>query len=331
MSEGVADSCGRAFTRRIRDGEGVLLRHDGQETTRRLRDLPPPPPPPPQSTAIEWDVAHTTRRDPRDRKIIAGSCGILAQGVIAELGETAGDRPHEKADVARAALGRHPVEHPSRSSDDRRDDGRFSNGNAARVRDPRADGRARAAHGKAAPHGAGHLDENALSIAVIVDVSGLFDDLTGRRAHRRELTLADTEHRHPAPGTVDAISGRPEPVLRRSSDVAQKLGELLAAREASGRRRADPADKLRRSVLPASTPGPHEDVYCTASRTADPFANGWTTGAEEHEDRVADMPSLWARGHADHRVPDPHAAYSGTHVLALGITWTTAQEKDVGV
>jgi hypothetical protein len=79
--------------------------------------------------------------------------------------------------------------------------------------------------------------------------------------------------------------------------------------------------------------GHTKTLYCTDFEDGDPFAAGWTSGTNDQLD------SLWQWGTPSSGITDPHAAFSGTHIVALAIdgeyrpkesTWLKMPEINVG-
>jgi hypothetical protein len=79
--------------------------------------------------------------------------------------------------------------------------------------------------------------------------------------------------------------------------------------------------------------GPVVKLYCTDFETTDPFSEGWTAGTDDSDTHA------WQWGTPTGGPNDPHAAYSGSKILALGLdgnyqpkqhTWLKSPVVNIG-
>ena len=325
MSEGAADFLAVSITGDPGMGRGFFIdAMTGKETDKSLRNLDP--------IGSEWTWPTDVGEIHATGMIFGGTFWDLRKRLIGDLGDTAGIALVNKLYVG--AL-RRAVDIPSSlievlATDD--DDGNLANGtpHECAIRDIFSRHGMRTATGTVtAP---GHLDENALSIGVVVEVTGLSANCTGDELTGATLTWTPPSTGIPASGSVAAIDVGANrfyaqlPLSPQNSVSFEMLATFTAGTALTlADNYADPFYQLYT--------GHTKTLYCTDFEDGDPFAAGWTSGTN------VDMPSLWAWGTPTSGTTDPHAAYSGTHILALGLngeyrpkeqTWVQMPEIDVG-
>jgi hypothetical protein len=318
MSEGAADFLAATITGDSGMGRGFNF------TEAPLRDLDPP-----GSESI-WprDVGEIHRTG----LIFGGTFWDLRKDLIASLGDTAGRALVNKLFIA--AL-RYAIDIPSSlvavlAADD--DDGNLANGtpHEAAIRLAFGNHGLRAISGRiTAP---GRVDGSSPSTAIMVEVDGAPNSVASDRPVGATLSWQASPSGKLSGGSVEALRSGPnrfsavlplplyEPV-RFNVTVRFEAGLPLTLADNA----ADPDYQVYA--------GPTETLYCTDFENADPFASGWTTGTETQQ------PSQWQWGTPTSGPTDPHAAHSGSRVLALGLdrdytpqekSWVRMPDIDVG-
>ena len=240
--------------------------------------------------------------------IYGGALWDLRKAMIAQYGYAAG-----RDKLLQLYLGtlRRAVDIPTSliealAQDD--DDGNLENGtpNECMIRDAYGRHGLRTVNGTVDAPGA--LDANALSTLVTIGVTGLSTRCGGDVVDHATLAWAPSYTGQPAAGQVDATT----------IDTASFYAQLPLALDEVVIYQAQ-IDFVDGSVftLPDNRADPYyqtyqghtKALYCTSMDT-DPFQEGWTTGTSDG------TPSPWSWGVPTSGATDPHAAYSGTHVLA---------------
>ena len=317
MSEGAADFLACSITGDSGMGRGFFY----NDTP--LRELDPP------DMEYRWpddvgEVHHTGL-------IFGGTFWDLRKAAIAQLGQDAG-----VALTLQLYLGalRRSIDIPSSlievlAADD--DDGDLSNGTPHECLIRAAYGR----HGLRTASGTveapGTLDQLTRTIGVAIHIDGLSscgeDDVTGATldwkppytgvpaAGKTTATLAGLD-------VFDAeLPLSPQESVFYRAHVNFSDGSSFALPDNV----ADPYYQLY--------DGPTVKLYCTDFESGDPLTQGWTTGTADGS------PSPWQWGVPTSGATDPHAAYSGTHVLALALngdykpnqySWVKTPVIDIG-
>lgn len=317
MSEGAADFLAASITKDSGMGRGFFF------TDVPLRELDPP------DMEYQWprDIGeiHTTGM------IFGGTWWDLRKALIAQYGETAGVVLTEKLWLG--AL-RRSVDIPSSliealATDD--DDGDLSNGtpHECLIRD--AFGR----HGLRTVSGSieapGTLETNALALGVIIDVTGLSNRCGGDAVSGAQVDWKPAFGGTPSAGGTNAqLAGQnrffAELPLAPQNTVLYKVGVKFADGSSFtlADNRADPYYELYQ--------GRTVKLYCTDFET-NPFLEGWKTGTADN----SPSPFVWGTPTAG--ATDPHAAFSGTHIVAQVLdgdyqpkseAWVETPEIDVG-
>ncbi len=310
MSEGAADFLAASITGDQGMGRGFFY------TDAALRELDP--------DGKEWlwptdigEIHHTGM-------IFGGIFWDLRKQLISDLGESAGI-----AVVNRLYLGalRRSVNIPTSLietlvEDD--DDGNLDNGTPHECAIRAAFGRhgLRTASGSVVAPGA--LEQNALAIGVHVQLNGLSDRCTGDEVQGVTLDwLTGSAEATPA-GTNTYFAQlplNPQNVTYYKAVVRFVDGTTMTLADNMG----DPYYQLYT--------GETVKLYCTDFETKDPFSEGWTAGTDDSDTHA------WQWGVPAGGATDPHAAYSGSKILALGLggdysprqrTWLKTPVIDIG-
>ncbi len=324
MSEGVADFLAVSVTGDHGMGRGFFFNKDHTDDDTPLRDLDPP-----DGTVVTWptdigEIHHTGL-------IIGGSFWDLRTALIAELGETQG-----VALVDRLYVGalRRSINIPTSlievlATDD--DDGDLSNGTPHECEIRAAFGR----HGLRTATGfiqaPGALETNAASIGIVAQVTGLSANCTGDELASAQFGWQPGGNGLPTAGYIDAMMTAPDQFFAEIPLSPQDTVSFSVHVQFTDQTQLVLPDNLADPFYQLYQ-GHTVKLYCTDFET-DPFAAGWTTGADDG------MPSPWQWGTPTAGPTDPHAAFSGTHVLAQTIdgdypamvhSWVAMPEIDVG-
>ena len=295
MSEGAADFIAASITGDHGMGRGFFY------TNEALRDLDP------MDKEFSWpgdigEIHHTGQ-------IFAGVFWDMRKAFIDELGETAGIALTNKLFVA--AL-RRSINIPTSlievlAADD--DDGNLDNGTPHECQIRAAYGRhgIRTATGRIIAPDA--LSVPALATGIQIEVTGTTPRCSGDEVVGATVDWVPSYTGVPAPGSVEAETAgankffaqvplAQHEVVYYRARVKFKDGSTLTLADNI----ADPYYQLYQ--------GRTVPLYCTDFETEDPFAAGWTTGT----DSGAESPFQW--GTPTGGSTDPHAAYSGSKILA---------------
>lgn len=298
MSEGVADFLAASITGDSGMGRGFFF------TDTPLRELDPP------DSEWRWpidigEIHHTGQ-------IIGGTLWDLRKELILELGDVDGVALTNKLYVG--AL-RTSVDIPTTllsalAADD--DDGNLDNGTPHECAIRNAWGR----HGLRTVTGSveapGHLDEDALSIGIIVNVGGLSPRCTGDELGTTKIRFAAIVDGDTLEGT---ITGTPVGNNQFFAQLPLALNTTMLYQAAIG------FSDGSTFILPDNLADPYyqvytghvKELYCTDFESVDPFQAGWSGGATGSGGPI-DSPWVW--GTATSGSTDPHAAFSGTKIIA---------------
>jgi hypothetical protein len=316
MSEGAADFLAASITNDSGMGRGFFF----NDTP--LRELDPPD--------HEWMWPQDVQEIHHTGMIFGGTWWDLRKALIQQYGPDSGVALTERLWVG--AL-RRSVDIPSSliealATDD--DDGDLSNGtpHECMIRD--AFGR----HGLRTVSGnveaPGVLETNALAIGIVINVTGLSTRCGGDALAGAQVDWKPSFGGVPAPGTADAQPAGnnrffAELPLTPQDSVLYRVSANF--QDGSSFRlpdnRADPYYQLYQ--------GHTVKLYCTDFET-DPFSEGWTAGTDSGD-------SPWQWGTPASGATDPHAAYSGSSILAQVLngdyapkshSWVETPEVNVG-
>lgn len=316
MSEGAADFLAASITGDSGMGRGFYY------TDVPLREIDPP------DREAVWpdDVGeiHTTG------EIYSGALWDLRKQLIADLGEAQAIPLVLR--IFRGTL-RRSVNIPTSviealAEDD--DDGNLDNGtpHECQIRS------AFAAHGLRPTTGTivapGQLDANALAVGVHIELHNISDrcnadNVTSVRLEWFSLTGT------PPKGSVDAIPAGPHTYFAQLP-LAPQGSVFYRARILFNEGFLILADNLADPWYQVYT-GPVVKLYCTDFETTDPFSDGWTAGTD-----MSDTTD-WQWGTPTAGASDPHAAFSGSKIVALKLdgdyqpkqhTWLKAPPINVG-
>jgi hypothetical protein len=316
MSEGAADFLAASITNDSGMGRGFFFNDEP------LRELDPPD--------HEWQWPQDIQEIHHTGMIFGGAWWDLRKALIEQYGPDAGVALTEKLWVG--AL-RRSVDIPSSliealATDD--DDGDLSNGtpHECLIRD--AFGR----HGLRTVAGnieaPGVLEANALAIGIIIDVTGLSSRCGGDALAGADVEWKPSFGGVPAPGGAAAepagnnrffveLPLAPQDTVKYRVNVKFRDGSSFTLAD----NRADPYYELYQ--------GHTVKLYCTDFET-NPFMEGWKAGAE-------DGASPWEWGTPVSGATDPHAAFSGSRILAQVLngdyaakshSWVETPEIDIG-
>src|SRR5262249_22779594 len=154
------------------------------------------------------------------------------------------------------------------------------------------------------------LTQPTLATTVHVTLAGLADRCSGDQLASTELAWKLDGQMGPAGNTVTAVQAAPRefyaelPLTANTKELYQiRIGFADGSTLALPDNLADPYYQVYE--------GRTVPLYCTDFEDGDPLAAGWTTATK------SGMPSPWSWGVPSSGATDPHAAFSGTHVLAL--------------
>ncbi|MFT3697252.1 MAG: DUF4215 domain-containing protein [Kofleriaceae bacterium] len=296
MSEGVADFLAVSITGDSGMGRGFFFTDDA------LRELNPPD--------KEWTWPVDIGEIHHTGMIIGGTLWDLRASLISTYGMDAGVALTEKLYVG--AL-RRSIDIPTSllavlAADD--DDGDLTNGtpNECAIRD--AYGR----HGLRTVTGTieapGTIDNGALSVGIVVDVSGLSTRCMGDTLDNVKVDYVSDDHT--SSGTL----------LTTGNGSGQWFAQLPLVDYSPVRyhARVNFADGSV-FVLPDNLADPYYQIYsghtvplyCTDFEDKDPFTDGWV-GSASGSNGPTDSPWQW--GTPTGGATDPHAAYSGSKIIA---------------
>jgi hypothetical protein len=295
MSEGAADFVAASITGDHGMGRGFFY------TNEPLRDLDP------MDKEFSWpgdigEIHHTGQ-------IFAGVFWDLRKALIADLGETAGITLTNKLFVA--AL-RRSVNIPTSlievlAADD--DDGNLDNGTPHECTIRAAYGRhgIRTASGRViAPD---TLTVPALATGIQIEVTGTTPRCTGDEVVGATVDWVPSYTGVPAPGSVEASPAGANKFFAQlplaDHEVVYYRAKVKFADGSTLTLADNIADPYYQLYQGKTVP-----LYCTDFESEDPFAAGWTTGTD------ADTESPFQWGTPTGGATDPHAAYSGSKILA---------------
>ena len=302
MSEGVADFLAVSITGDSGMGRGFFY------TDAALRELDPPD--------HEWrwpvdlgEIHHTGM-------IIGGALWDLRKAFIAELGEDAGVILTNKLYLG--AL-RRSVDIPTSllailAADD--DDGDLTNGTPHECTIRNTYG----AHGLRSVTGTvdapGQIDDDVLQVGIVISVTGLSERCAGDMLSDTKVAYSGVVNGEPVAGSITATS----------------TTAVTAAHQFSAQLPLAPYGVMKYQVqigftdgsvftLPDNLGDPYYQVYtghvvklyCTDFETEDPFASGWTSSVSMKGNPAA---TTWTWGTPTGGATDPHAAYSGSKIIA---------------
>ena len=297
MSEGVADTLAVQITKDSGMGRGFFF------TDVPLRELDPP--------NMEWTWPEDVSEIHHTGLIYGGTQWDLRKALIAKYGDAAGTAVFHKLYLGEL---RRSVDIPTSliealAEDD--DDGNLANGtpNECTIRDAYGRHGLRTANGSIdAP---GFLDANALSTLVKITVTGLSTRCGGDAIASTTLKWGPSHTGQPVAGESTAVQ------TSNATYYAQlplALDEIVLYRAqinfVDGSVFSLPDN--RADTFYQTYQGHTVKLYCTSMDT-NPFDEGWTTGP------TAAAASLWGWGVPVSGATDPHAAFTGDHVLALGL------------
>ena len=295
MSEGAADFLASSITGDHGMGRGFYY------TDNALRDLDP--------DGMEWmwptdigEIHHTGM-------IFGGVFWDLRKALIAELGDTAGIALTNKLYVAtlRRAINIPTGLVEALLADD--DDGNLSNGTPHECEIRNAWGR----HGIRTATGSivapGHLELNALAIGVRINVVGLSERCGGDEVVGAHLDWVPPYSGVPNAGSVDATPAGGDTFFAQLPLSPQDSVSYKARIDFADGSTLTLADNMADRYYQLYQ-GPTVNLYCTDFESTDPFSDGWTTGIDDLDT------TNWEWGVPTGGATDPHAAFSGTHILA---------------
>jgi hypothetical protein len=297
MGEGVADTLAVNITGDSGMGRGFFF------TDAALRELDPPD--------KEWRWPVDISEIHHTGMIIGGAYWDLRKALIAELGQTAGEALTLQLYVG--AL-RRSVDIPTSllatlAADD--DDGDIANGTPHEC-DIRA---AYGLHGLRTITGSvdapGQIDGDVATVPLLITISGLSSRCASDALGSTIVNWSAIINGDPKSGQITTTSAAPNqysadlPLAQHDDTLFQVLvgftdGSVFTLPDNLG----DPYYQIYTGhMIP---------LYCTDFEADDPFANGWagtTTGS-------AGDASTWSWGMPTNGLDNPHAAFSGNHVLA---------------
>jgi hypothetical protein len=317
MSEGASDFLAASITNDHGMGRGFFY------TEAALRELDP--------EGKEWlwpidigEIHHTGQ-------IYGGIFWDMRKQLITDLGEAAG-----VALVNRLFLGtmRRAVNIPTSliealAEDD--DDGNLDNGTPHECAIRAAFGR----HGLRTASGTvvapGVLEANALAIGIHIEVSGLSERCNGDEVVGAHLDWQSFKLM-PSSGSAEATAAGTNKFFAQLPLAPQDSVYYKARVHFADGSSMTLADNMADPWYQLYS-GPTVKLYCTDFESTDPFAEGWTAGTDDVAEHA------WAWGTPAAGASDPHAAYSGTKILALGLdgnyspkqhTWVKSPVIDIG-
>lgn len=316
MSEGASDFLAASITGDPGMGRGFFF-HDGP-----LRDLDP--------ADSEWLWPRDIGEIHYTGQIFGGIFWDLRKQLIADLGETAGIALVNRLYLATL---RRAVSIPTSliealAEDD--DDGNLANGSPHECAIRAAFGR----HGLRTATGSvvapGHLEESALAIGVHIEVKGLSDRCAGDEVVGAELEWKS--YTATPPGTVQATPAGDDKFFAQLPLALQDSVYYTVRVNFADGSAMTLADNMADPWYQTYT-GPTVKLYCTDFESTDPFADGWTAGTDDADTHA------WQWGTPTAGASDPHAAFSGSKILALGLdgdyapkqrTWLRSPPIDIG-
>jgi MYXO-CTERM domain-containing protein len=324
MSEGAADFLAASITGDPGMGRGFFY------TEAPLRDLDP--------TDSEWTWPRDIGEIHHTGQIYGGIFWDLRKALIDELGEQAAIPVVNKIYLGTL---RRSINIPTSLiealvEDD--DDGNLANGtpHECAIRDAYGRHGLRTASGTV--NAPGLLEVNARSVGITIDVSGLSDTCDGDEVTGAKISWKPGYGGIPTAGDQDATRVSPtkffaqlplspqEAVFYKATiDFADGSSLTLADNY------ADPYYQLYQ--------GETVKLYCTNFDSTDPFSEGWTTGFELSAADVPEPPVFEWGTPPGTGATDPHAAFSGTNILAQALgrnyapnarVWVNTPTIDVG-
>jgi hypothetical protein len=317
MSEGAADFLAASMTNDQGMGRGFFY------SEKALRELDP--------ADREWlwpidigEIHHTGQ-------IYGGIFFDLRKDLIAQLGETAGVALTNKIYLGTL---RRAVNIPTSliealAEDD--NDGNLDNGTPHECAIRAAFGR----HGIRTASGTviapGQLEETALAIGVHIEVTGLTDRCTGDEVIGAHLDYKSFKI-DPSQGSIEATSAGTNKFFAQLPLAPQDSVFYQARVHFADGSTMTLADNMADPWYQLYS-GPTVKLYCTDFETTDPFSDGWTAGTDGVEQHA------WAWGTPTFGASDPHAAFSGSKIIALGLdgnysakqrTWLKTPVVDIG-
>jgi hypothetical protein len=316
MSEGAADYLAASITGDAGMGRGFFYTNDA------LRDLDP--------EGKEWLWPIDIGEIHHQGQIYGGLFWDLRKDLIAQLGQAAG-----VALVNKIYLGtlRRSVNIPTSliealAEDD--DDGNLDNGTPHECSIRAAFGR----HGLRTASGTviapGQVEANALAIGVHIEVTGLTDRCNGDEVVGAHLDYQSYKI-EPSSGSIEATAAGDNKFFAQLPLAPQDSVYYKARVHFADGSTMTLADNMADPWYQLYS-GPTVKLYCTDFE-ADPFSDGWTAGTDGAEEHA------WAWGTPTTGANDPHAAFSGTGILALGLngnyqpkqrTWAKTPVIDIG-
>jgi hypothetical protein len=317
MSEGASDFLAASITNDQGMGRGFFY------TDAALRELDP--------DGNEWRWPGDIGEIHHTGQIYAGIFWDLRKDLIAQLGEAQG-----VALVNRIYLGtlRRAVNIPTSLiealvEDD--DDGNLDNGSPHECAIRAAFGR----HGLRTASGTivapGQVEANTLAIGVHIEVTGITDRCSGDEVTGAHLDWLSYKL-SPTSGSVDATPAGTNTFFAQLPLAPQDSVYYKARVDFADGSTMTLADNMADPWYQLYS-GPTVKLYCTDFEATDPFAEGWTAGIDGQNEHN------WAWGTPTSGANDPHAAYSGSKILALGLdgnygpkqrTWAKTPKIDIG-
>ena len=158
----------------------------------------------------------------------------------------------------------------------------------------------------------GHLELNALSVGVHISVTGLSDRCSGDEVTGAHLDWVPPYSGIPAAGSVDATVAGDGTFFAQLPLAPQDSVFYKARIDFADGSTLTLADNMADRYYQLYQ-GPVVPLYCTDFETTDPFSEGWTAGTDATPDSTL---SGWQWGTPVGGATDPHAAFSGTKILA---------------
>ncbi|NVB81092.1 MAG: hypothetical protein HOV81_22035 [Kofleriaceae bacterium] len=297
MSEGAADFLAAMITNDSGMGRGFY------KSDQALRELDP--------EEGEWLWPNDIQEIHHTGMIFGGTFWDLRKALIAELGEAAGKQLTYKLYVG--AL-RRSINIASSlvevlAEDD--DDGNLANGTPHECLIRSVFGK----HGLRTASGVinapGQLDTPALAIGISIDVSGVSGRCPSDVATSAKLDWVPSFTGVPAKGSVDATPAGDNKFFAQLPLAKQETVFYKATVQFADGSSMTLADNLADPYYQLYQ-GRTVPLYCTSFDT-DPFAEGWTSGTDD------DSETPWKWGPPTSGPNEPHAAYTGTNILAQGL------------
>lgn len=297
MGEGAADFLAASITNDSGMGRGFFF------DDKPLRELDP------MDREFTWpdDIGEIHQTG----KIYGGVFWDLRKALFAALGPDEGEQVVNRLFVGTL---RRSVSIPTSllealATDD--DDGNLANGTPHEcfIRDAYGRHGLRTATGRSDARAV--LDDNALEMPVRIVLDGLSERCSGDEIHRVVMRWK--------PNATEPLAGEREMTRAAATEFSAQLPLALdeSVRYQAVVEFAD-GSKL---TLPDNLGDPYYTVYqgttiplyCTDFESADPFTEGWTTGAPPGST------SIWEWGTPTGGTTDPAAAFSGTRILAQNL------------